>query len=205
MGARPQNGRIHTNFALVQTTVCCHCRQVPIMLLMLHEQATTCQSFLLVVATATIASGLVSISFLAWCQSQKVSRNDLLVVIARSTRILVLLTRFVQNALLWQTLRKGNTDASTTANRRSLVEGENACGCLDCTASVLDRNANGYTCQERISYLVEQESFTEHDACTKIATQYPWSCGPECHPGKQADLRQLSCCVILPLLASPHT
>ena len=57
------------------------------------------------------------------------------------------------------------------------------CGCQECTASVLDRDAGGFSCGARIAYLQSPEggSQMELEACAAIGTEYPGSCTP-CNP-----------------------
>jgi Glycosyl hydrolase family 81 C-terminal domain len=56
------------------------------------------------------------------------------------------------------------------------------CGVPDtCTSAVLNTLAGGYTCQDRILWLVNVQGMTEDAACTQIAvTEYPDQCGA-CH------------------------
>lgn len=51
-----------------------------------------------------------------------------------------------------------------------------------CTQTVLGSMAGQYTCEARISYLINQEGETEHNACYQVAvTEFPDVCGP-CNP-----------------------
>jgi len=55
---------------------------------------------------------------------------------------------------------------------------EPKCGCSSCTQDVLDRNANGYSCGGRINWLINNEGFSEADACASVAgSEYPYICG----------------------------
>jgi hypothetical protein len=51
-----------------------------------------------------------------------------------------------------------------------------------CTANVLDSDANGYTCRQRMVYLITEAGYTERAACTLVARdEYPDPCSP-CDP-----------------------
>lgn len=59
------------------------------------------------------------------------------------------------------------------------------CGCQqDCTAEMLQQDANGQTCLERIQTRILSLGNTELEACTAVAASYPTQCGPQCHPEK---------------------
>jgi hypothetical protein len=61
------------------------------------------------------------------------------------------------------------------------------CGCLDCTADILDTPSDGadsFTCGGLMTDLQEVQAFTEVDACTTISAQFPTTCGPSCNPFK---------------------
>ena len=45
------------------------------------------------------------------------------------------------------------------------------CGCDRCDDSVLNSLAGGVPCIERIDYLVNQENFTERDACLDVVEE----------------------------------
>jgi hypothetical protein len=54
-----------------------------------------------------------------------------------------------------------------------------------CTIEVLDRNADSYSCRERIAWLINSLGKGEKSACAQVAAvEYPDQCGP-CHPGDQ--------------------
>jgi hypothetical protein len=61
---------------------------------------------------------------------------------------------------------------------------QDVCGCDTCTPDVLATDAGGFTCGERISFLesLGGGGLNETDACRQIATNFPTSCGPFCHP-----------------------
>lgn len=65
-------------------------------------------------------------------------------------------------------------------------ESENFCGCVECTAEVLNRNASGYRCGNRILSLIEGgNQLSEEEACIRVArTEFPNICGPSCDPGR---------------------
>jgi hypothetical protein len=51
-----------------------------------------------------------------------------------------------------------------------------------CTDDVLDSDADGYSCRQRMLYLITQAGFTERDACSLVARdEHPDPCGP-CDP-----------------------
>ena len=57
------------------------------------------------------------------------------------------------------------------------------CGCDACTEEVLERNANGFTCKERIQWLMTNKGLSELGACKQVAgNEYPSICGI-CDPG----------------------
>lgn len=60
------------------------------------------------------------------------------------------------------------------------------CGCTTCTMSALATlDANGDTCGNRIDYEINDNAgVTEAEACSVVATRYPLTCGPVCHPQK---------------------
>ena len=59
------------------------------------------------------------------------------------------------------------------------------CQCRDCTSQVWERNANGFTCGDRILYLQTTQGFTEEQACTFVSEEYGGGiCGPYCNPEK---------------------
>ena len=59
------------------------------------------------------------------------------------------------------------------------------CGCpQDCTAEMLQQDANGQTCLARIESRKNDFGKSELEACTTIASSYPTQCGPQCHPSK---------------------
>ena len=51
------------------------------------------------------------------------------------------------------------------------------CGCPDCTSNVFHSLAGGYSCLERIQYLIFSENLTEEKACTRVGQEYPKICG----------------------------
>lgn len=56
------------------------------------------------------------------------------------------------------------------------------CGCPDtCTAESLDTNADGFTCKERIQWLMLNRGLNELGACKQVAGEYPSTCG-SCDP-----------------------
>lgn len=58
------------------------------------------------------------------------------------------------------------------------------CGCKDCIQDILQRDARGETCEERIMKEMNDGGLEEMEACFKVATYYPIECGPHCHPAK---------------------
>lgn len=58
------------------------------------------------------------------------------------------------------------------------------CGCHECTAEIWNRPAGEYTCGGRIQNLILEHDYSELAACKKVVSQYPLSCGHECHPDK---------------------
>lgn len=58
------------------------------------------------------------------------------------------------------------------------VAQDTRCGCQDCTSNVLNNDANGQTCRERIDDRITSLGVTEVEACTTIAFFYPLQCGP---------------------------
>lgn len=59
------------------------------------------------------------------------------------------------------------------------------CGCPDtCTNTVLEYQAVGYTCGERIQWLIQNDSKSQREACIKVAgNEFADQCG-ECNPNK---------------------
>jgi len=52
-----------------------------------------------------------------------------------------------------------------------------------CTNDVLNKFAEGVTCRDRITWLINVQNLSERDACQQVAvTEYPDICGP-CNPG----------------------
>ena len=62
-----------------------------------------------------------------------------------------------------------------------------ACGCHECTDEILNRNAGGYTCGDRILFLMEGSPFhlPEKEACIRVSrNEFGDVCGPQCDPGR---------------------
>lgn len=65
-------------------------------------------------------------------------------------------------------LPKPNTPSPTPL--AGPVSGEFNCGCPDtCTADVLNYDAGGFTCHDRIKWLMHSTGKSEHDACSQVA------------------------------------
>jgi hypothetical protein len=64
--------------------------------------------------------------------------------------------------------------------------GEKKCGCSRCVDSVWNLDAEGYTCGERIEFLLQDDPKkypTEADACRQVAgVEFPGICGTNCNP-----------------------
>lgn len=58
-------------------------------------------------------------------------------------------------------------------------EDDTRCGCADCTVEVLNGDAQGETCNQRIDARMESESENEREACEWVARTYPLDCGPQ--------------------------
>jgi hypothetical protein len=62
------------------------------------------------------------------------------------------------------------------------------CGCITCTDEAWNADADGYTCGDRISWLLEtnpQSYPTEESACLQVAgTEFPAICGATCDPSR---------------------
>ena len=54
------------------------------------------------------------------------------------------------------------------------------CGCTSCTKDVLDSIAGGFSCENRINWVIENKGFSEADACKLVGDEYPSICGM-CH------------------------
>ena len=54
------------------------------------------------------------------------------------------------------------------------------CGCTSCTKDVLDSNAGGFSCKNRINWIIANKGFSEEDACKLVGDEYPSICGM-CH------------------------
>jgi hypothetical protein len=68
------------------------------------------------------------------------------------------------------------------------------CGCAECTMEIWDSPAgSNFTCGERITGLWQDEGFTEQEACTAVARQFPFACGAHCHPDKCDDQAPAAC------------
>ena len=59
------------------------------------------------------------------------------------------------------------------------------CGCnISCTEEVLDRDAMGFSCGQRINWLIKTAAKTEIDACITVGgNEFPNQCGP-CNPNR---------------------
>jgi len=76
-------------------------------------------------------------------------------------------------------------------NRIAGVEFPNECGTCNpfdcnrpdtCTDEVLDTDAGGFSCRDRMTFLINNESRTEVQACNQVASiEFPKECGP-CNP-----------------------
>ena len=79
------------------------------------------------------------------------------------------------------------TDPTSSIHSKSvpIVEQEKKidCGCPDtCTSEVLSSKADGFTCKERIQWLITNKGFSELGACNVVAfEEYESSCGA-CNP-----------------------
>ena len=62
-------------------------------------------------------------------------------------------------------------------------DAEPPCGCQECTLSVLNSDANGFSCGQRIDYLQTEAggNVAELEACAAIGSEYPSACTP-CNP-----------------------
>lgn len=68
------------------------------------------------------------------------------------------------------------------------------CGCNDCTADILQNDAGGETCLERIQTRITTLGDEELVACTQVAATYPTSCGPQWCVQKNGDrVRYFNC------------
>ena len=65
------------------------------------------------------------------------------------------------------------------AVKKTLVD----CGCPDtCTENALRNDADGFTCKDRIQWLMTNRGKTELGACAQVADEYQSQC-LECNPG----------------------
>ena len=56
------------------------------------------------------------------------------------------------------------------------------CGCTDtCVSRVLSTNVDGFTCKERIQWLMTNRGLNDLGACRQVSGEYPSECGP-CNP-----------------------
>jgi hypothetical protein len=64
------------------------------------------------------------------------------------------------------------------------LPGPTRCGCPSGNEDALGVLADGYSCEARIDYLMEDTvTFpTEADACRQVASEFPNACGPACDP-----------------------
>jgi len=53
------------------------------------------------------------------------------------------------------------------------------CGCADCTSAILNGDARGETCNDRIDARMISQSVNETEACEWVAQTYPLDCGPQ--------------------------
>jgi hypothetical protein len=78
-----------------------------------------------------------------------------------------------------------NTGANANSNSNANANPSARCGCDTCQANALAADAGGYSCGDRIQYLVEQMSNTyptEQAACRQVAgVEFPTQCSP-CNP-----------------------
>ena len=75
------------------------------------------------------------------------------------------------------------TDVNQAEEPRKTPPQEITCGCRDmCTGATLDRDAGGYTCRERITWLISAFGRSEAAACQQVGGQeYHEECG-SCDP-----------------------
>ena len=73
-----------------------------------------------------------------------------------------------------------------TCNANNGPPDDRVCGCLDCTDEVLARPAGISTCGSRMQFLqtFEGGSYSEVDACSRVAGEFPDVCGPQCDPSR---------------------
>jgi len=56
------------------------------------------------------------------------------------------------------------------------------CGCQTCTYNVLDQMAGGYSCRDRIEWVMANMGETETQACQRVSLEFPEICGQGCSP-----------------------
>lgn len=104
----------------------------------------------------------------------KASTANIMIILFKAKTLAILLTAAVV---------RGHT-----IRGRNLLSAP-ACGCDDCTADILQRDASGFSCADRIEYLVGIGQ-SEEEACGGIAGQsgeFPDTCGPQCDPARCGD------------------
>ena len=81
-------------------------------------------------------------------------------------------------------LKDPSTSISSKMVPESLKETLVDCGCpRECTEEALENSANGFTCKERIQWLMTNKGLNELGACKQVAgNEYQSYCGP-CNPG----------------------
>ena len=55
------------------------------------------------------------------------------------------------------------------------------CGCILCTENVWNAIADGFTCGERITWVINNLGASERDACIQLSTEFPTICGVGCN------------------------
>jgi Glycosyl hydrolases family 16 len=97
-------------------------------------------------------------------------------------------TKIVQVTSLSPVPSPTTKTTSSKPTSSSYSSQETYCGCQACTAEVWNKDADGHTCGERISYLLLTNPGaypTERDACARVAgVEFRIPCGPACDPAR---------------------
>ena len=64
-----------------------------------------------------------------------------------------------------------------------IIDHDINCGCpKDCNDSSLGQMADGFSCGDRIKWLMRSQSKTEAEACSIVSEEFPDICGAKCNP-----------------------
>lgn len=87
--------------------------------------------------------------------------------------------------VIWDPTTQHPTIATTTSTTTTISSPSQHCGCGECSEHIWNTLAEGYSCGDRIIWLMNTYGWSEAQACHRVAGQeYPMLCGPACDPNQ---------------------